>query len=1210
MAHRWREVPRRAAWLACAVAAIGSSACNPDGAGAQEPDGAAPIDAGADAAIASPDEAGAGDVTSIAPVADAGTAHASFSALSVDFGQVGCGATATPQTIAITSNGTAPLTVSATTTGAAFSVSPASLSIASGGSGTLTLSAAVPGASTAGVAVTGSLNLFTNDPGDVSVAVPLSVTPSGATLAVPAGAPTTIAFPTGEVGVAASPAQFTLVNVGNASGTFALGTPNPAVFSLPLAANAYSIDPGESIELSADFTPASTALATATVPITSVGTTALCGKSLPSITLTGQGAIGQISGYPTAPIDFGPAPCGGPAPAPRSFTLTNSGSVAAHITEATLTGAPGFSTNAAKGRYILPNGGVLAIEVTPPAVGATTSLAPLTATLQIQTDADPTPQTISFSEEPTGAILSFTTPASPTFGDFGSVILLGSAAQSFGVTNTGNAPADVDVAVALASDAGAPPFTVSTGEASIAPGGSQSESIVFSPTSAFPITGALGLSTASPVCGGLPAPLPLSGVGIGGGPAVAPTSLVFGATCGGAAPAQQSFLVQNQGTANLTWAMSAVNGAGASQYTVVAGTPPGLLLPGESAIVTVSALAVPSPAASVDPEAYAASVTITTDVPLDPPHVVSLGETPLGDQLSLAASSLRFGQAPIGTTLAQPLTVTNEANDGSPSASFLLAVSGAGASAYDVAPASASNVASGGGETAPMSVVFAPSSAVAYPATIAIETSDPLCAPLPPPIVVTGTGTRGAVAISAASLTFGSDASDPVGLVDCGATGPARTFTVTNSGNQTVNLTGIALGQGSASPYVVSGATIPAALPIGSGVTLTVTPKPIPSQVRNPNDPSPFTDTLTITTDATGDSPHAIPLVMQARGAVIADTVIATTWSFGTVSFGSIGTITSSITNTGNGAASVAFSGLAQPSVFGIRSDPTSVAPNATSAIVGQFVPPSADGAWADVGTLTLSAEAFCAPLPAAWAQPTVTVSGTSSSSPPMTIAGSLAFPTTDCGSGPPAAQSVTLTNQTNVAYAYAATLQSGAFYTVTAGAKGTVAAGGTAGVVVTPRGVVPGPGVRPGSAPYGDDLVVSVATTPPSIFTVPISWALNGAVLALPQGAGPNTDASGAVFYAADSTGAWTLPMQNSGTATATVALDVEPAGTFVCSPATPLQIIPGIASAPSLVSSAAAAACPATTSATASFFYSGPVCQPFGVTQVNVHACVGDFP
>jgi hypothetical protein len=445
--------------------------------------------------------------------------------------------------------------------------------------------------------------------------------------------------------------------------------------------------------------------------------------------------------------------------------------------------------------------------------------------------------------------------------------------------------------------------------------------------------------------------------------------------------------------------------------------------------------------------------------------------------------------------------------------------------------------------------------------------------------------------------------------VNCGATGPAHTLTISNLGNAAFHVTALGLGLGASSPFQLSGsaAALPATVPIGASLTLTITPTAIPATVADPNDASPFTDTLTVTTDAALDTPHAVSLVMQARGAVIASTPLSSSWSFGTIGLGSIGTITSTIRNTGNAAASVALRGLAQPSIFGIQNDPTTAAPNAVSAIVGQFVPPSANGAWTDQGTLVVTADAMCGALPSQWSSPTIALSGASSGGAGgIAVSGRLQFPTTSCGSPAPSGRAVTVTNGTNVGYSYTAHFNSGAFYALTDSGAGKLAAGGAASLVVTPRTVTPGAGVQPGSAPYADELVVDVATSPPTSFVVPISWALSGAVLSLPEGAGTTSDGAGGFFYAVGSAGT-TLPMQNSGTAPATVDFAVQPAGLVTFSPAAPFQVLPGIRAMPSLGAAASAPACPSTANGTLTFVYSGPVCQPFPLPSIAVHTCVG---
>jgi hypothetical protein len=84
---------------------------------------------------------------------------------------------------------------------------------------------------------------------------------------------------------------------------------------------------------------------------------------------------------------------------------------------------------------------------------------------------------------------------------------------------------------------------------------------------------------------------------------------------------------------------------------------------------------------------------------------------------------------------------------------------------------------------------------------------------------------------------------------------------------------------------------------------------------------------------------------------------------------------------------------------------------------------------------------------------------------------------------------------------------------------------------------------------------------------------------------------------------------MGNSGTASASVDFAIAPIGAFTFSPAPPVQVIPGIGATPELVSSSSDFVCPAVTVATATFVYSGPVCQAFAVPKVTVEACFGTF-
>lgn len=1185
---------------------------------------------------------------------DAGPPLAAFSpsGSTLDFGAVNCGSTAT-QTLTITNHGGSTLTVGANLSvgTASYTINPSSLSIGAGSSGSFTLTATVLSTAQAGAALSGSLSLFTNDPTHQNVSLALSATPTGATLVA---TPQSITFGSTEPGVAEqATSPITLTNSGNASASFTITPPSNSAFTLSGTtdggAETLAFAAGSSPQsLTATFLPSaqSANALTATSSIT-LASGVTCGSSTPTIQFSGTTAAGSLSGLPSS-IDFGPVACGGSAPASQTFTLTNaSTTTAAHITNVDISNANGFATNALQGAVIGPNNGTLSVTFTAPpgpTASYTVSPAPVKGTIVIHTDADPpgsSGTSIGLTEEPTGAILQFVTTTGggctgtlgTTFGQFGqnNVLLEPVAGQSFCVENVGNLAASVALSTG-GDDAGADPFqlqnagpfTVGTGT----PSNVYQDQLTFVPMQANQTTGSLSMSVPSPtaLCGVLPQPIPLAGAATGGGLQVRPTTqLMFYATCGGGPPGAQTFTVWNIGTTNLNWSWGSPDGGpvatgpGASLFEVSADPPPGLLAPNTFSTVTVRAASVPSPAPNPNPAALTAQLTINTDVPFDTGQVVTLTEVPVGDQIALSTNTVAFGQIPVTTTpVDQTFTITNNANPGSPTATLNLSLGG-GANVQYFSPPTTSGGDLGAGDSEVEQVQFTPAAAnlTPYIATLSITSSDPQCTPLPSGLKLEGTAiagalsiTEGARAVTATGLSFG--------LVDCGSTGTPQTLTITNGGNETVQLTSLSLGKGSSSPYTLSGpaTSLPVTLALGGGsTTLTVTPSIIPT-TATANDMTTFGDTLSIGASQTNLS-TSIPLTMTPQGATIANTSLPTTWNFGTVGAGSIGTFTTTITNTGNAPATVTLRGVSQPKVFGLQSNPTTVLSGVTE-IIGQFTPPSANGSWSDQGQLVVNAVgAFCGPLPSQWTTPDISFAGTSNGNTVVTLTGNLAFPTTSCGDAAPAGQAVTLTNSANQAYDFTASLASGQFYTVAVGGGssggGTLGANGVVEIVVTPKQLTPGPGVVPGSAPYADDLTVSVATTPqPTVFTLPVAWTLNGAVLSLPQGAGLTTNSQGQAIYVADGDGDFPLTIDNSGTATASVTLTTS--GPFTLQPPSPVEVLPGIPTRAVLTSTSGAPACPQLAAGNVGFAYSGPVCQPIVLggaiaATVSVDSCSGTY-
>jgi hypothetical protein len=112
-----------------------------------------------------------------------------------------------------------------------------------------------------------------------------------------------------------------------------------------------------------------------------------------------------------------------------------------------------------------------------------------------------------------------------------------------------------------------------------------------------------------------------------------------------------------------------------------------------------------------------------------------------------------------------------------------------------------------------------------------------------------------AVGVSTTALAFGD--------VSCGTTAAAKTVVVTNTGKSAVTFTAT-LALGGRSPYTVSPAS--GTVAANGKATLTVTPEAIPA--RNLATEA-FDDTLTIKTNASGDTPHAVALTETAAGAML-----------------------------------------------------------------------------------------------------------------------------------------------------------------------------------------------------------------------------------------------------------------------------------------------------------------------------------------------------
>lgn len=140
------------------------------------------------------------------------------------------------------------------------------------------------------------------------------------------------------------------------------------------------------------------------------------------------------------------------------------------------------------------------------------------------------------------------------------------------------------------------------------------------------------------------------------------------------------------------------------------------------------------------------------------------------------------------------------------------------------------------------------------------------------------------------------------GKTDCGTTAIPRTLVVSNPSGSAFTFA-TSLGLGDASPYLVvpdSGVVLP-----NRQLELTVYSKPVPAISAVTDDL--YGDTLTLTTDEAGDSPHAVAITQTAHGAVISlstmNVMFATTATVGDPAQ----TQPLTVTNSGNAAAAITF---------------------------------------------------------------------------------------------------------------------------------------------------------------------------------------------------------------------------------------------------------------------------------------------------------------
>ncbi len=394
----------------------------------------------------------------------------------LDFGLIDCGATATAKQVTLMNSG-APFPWSASL--AKGGASPYTISPSSGVAitGTPVVITVTPKAVPAASAITPDLygDTLTINAVDGPHAVTLHETAQGALLSQSV---TSVAFGGVNVGSTAT-SLLTVTNNGNASAAVSFTTVNGVFVVTPQGQTVGGA--GDTSPTTVSFSPTSASVFNGSTQVTVPPGTALCAALPPAVPLNGTGTQSLASVKPNT-LDFGLVNCGSTAPL-RSVVIDNAGQAgqdpAFNWTAVLSKGASSPFTLQQSSGSLAPTKS-FKLNVSPVRVPQTSPVTPdfYSDTLTITTNApNDTPHVVSLHETARGVILAL----SPSPIAFGSVAGGASSALPFQITNSGNVPAAVSLA--LSAGTGVYFSVAPTGQTTVNGGTTVSGTATFHPPS-------------------------------------------------------------------------------------------------------------------------------------------------------------------------------------------------------------------------------------------------------------------------------------------------------------------------------------------------------------------------------------------------------------------------------------------------------------------------------------------------------------------------------------------------------------------------------------------------------------------------------------------------------------------------------------------------------------------------------------------------------
>jgi trimeric autotransporter adhesin len=641
-----------------------------------------------------------------------------------------------------------------------------------------------------------------------------------------------IAFGEQTTGTASSPQSVQILNIGNEALTVSnvvlagTGYARQATGSLDCA-NGTVLQPAAYCQVALVLTPTSAGNFDGTLTFTS--------NSLYETTTQVVDLSGFVYGVNVVPspatLPFGTQQTGSIS-APSTVTLTNQGLLYSAAFGAPTSSSPVFTPGLGTCTSELAPGASCQLSVT----FAPTALTAYSGTISLSaySSGGGTAQAVTFAVTGTGtsapAPVAALAPTTATFA--GTAVGSQSAAQTFTLSNTGNAPMTSSGVTFTGTNPADFSVSSTTCGATLAAGASCSFAVIFKPAAAGSRSAVLDVADNA---AGSPQTATLSGTGIAVTPqaVLTPTVLAFAATTSGTTAASQQVRLSNPGNGPLTISGISITGANAGDFAQTNNCGASLAV---NASCTIAVTFSPQSAG-----AFAASLSIADNAAASPQGVSLSGAGIAGSapQAQLTPVDLSFAATMVGATSAsQTITLSNPGT-------AMLAISSIGVTGTDSADfheTSTCGSTLAANASCSISVSFTPGAAGALSAAISVADNSGTS---PQTAALSGTGVAAAApqaTLSPTSLSFSG--------TTVGTTSESQTITLSNPGTATLAVSGITLAGASLADFAESSECGPS---LAAGASCAISVSFTPSATGS------ATATLEVADNATG-SPQMVSL--------------------------------------------------------------------------------------------------------------------------------------------------------------------------------------------------------------------------------------------------------------------------------------------------------------------------------------------------------------